>query len=245
MKSGVLSRADSICRSWIFLHLFFFFTALMHLPASSLHSASSSPPHFFSLFAALLFVSVVCNFPSACLSASSHSWISLCLGLWAGFWQGLLSLSLPQASKGKERDRLCHIMRALLPRLWLRVVIQNWCREEPVLTSCQQHMFSTSRQASRNDNVGYARWALTTPLKLWHTWYLIHCLQMSLRHINAFTYLLRVDFPHFFEVVLTERSRRSMLILRFLLVNYFVFGGLQLCWCNQNRIILLNPYWGS
>lgn len=182
MKSAALSYADSIRIRWIFYS--FWCIYLLHhstLPPSKF----IAPPFFLAFFTLLLlffsffFCKSVCNFLSACLSGSSHSWISLCLGLWAGFWQGLLSLSLPEASKAKERDRLCHIMRALLPWLWLRVVIQNWCGEEPALTSCQQRMFSTGRQASHNDNVGYARRALTTPLKLWHTWYLFLCLQLS------------------------------------------------------------------
>lgn len=55
-----------------------------------------------------------------------------------------------------------------------------------MLTSCQRWMFSTGRQASGNDNVGYASWALTTPFTLWHTWwYLTQCLPLSLRHIDC------------------------------------------------------------
>lgn len=144
MKSAVLSRADSIYTSWIF----YSFDASTCFISRLVYRILTC----FSLFVALLFVG---NFLSVYLPASC-SWISLCLGLWAGFWQGLLWLSLPQASKGRKRARLCHIMRALLSRLWLRVVIQNWCGEEPELTSCQRRMFSKGRQASGDDNVGFA-----------------------------------------------------------------------------------------
>lgn len=181
MKSAVLSRdADSICISWI-LHSFGASTCFTVARCLSL---GLSRPHF----------SRACLSATFCLSVYLPPHIPgslLCLGLWAGFWQGLLWLSLPQASKGKERDRLCHIMRALLSWLWLRVVIQNWCGEEPALTSCQRWMFSTGRQASGNDNVGYAPWALTTPFTLWHTWwYLTHChclKEISGRHVLNFS----------------------------------------------------------
>jgi len=88
----------------------------MHLPALSLHSASCL---FIasSLFEGclLLYCLSVCLqlSPSVCLFICFLivPGSFLCLGLWAGFWQGLLWLSRPRASKGKERDRLCHIMR--------------------------------------------------------------------------------------------------------------------------------------
>lgn len=73
----------------------------------------SSHPRFLKPLCCSFVCQCVCNF-SVCLSVylPPHiSWIFLCLGLWAGFWQGLLRLSRPRASKGKERDRLCHIMR--------------------------------------------------------------------------------------------------------------------------------------
>ena len=102
----------------------------MHLPALSLHTASclsaASPLFFFlSLFVASSVCQCVCNFSvsprlSVCLSVYvppriPESFFLLCRGPWAGSWQGLLWLSLPQASNGEERDRLCHIMRGPLP----------------------------------------------------------------------------------------------------------------------------------
>lgn len=175
MKSAVLSCADGICTSWIF---YSFDTSSCSITALRLLSIYHILT-FFSLFVALFVCQHVCNFPSVCLFVCLLTF-SLCLGLWAGLWQGLLWLSLPQASKSKEWDRPCHIMRALLSRLWLRVVIQNWCGEELKLTSCQRRMFSKGRQASGNDNVGYALWALTTPFTLWHSWwYLTQCLPLS------------------------------------------------------------------
>lgn len=115
----------------------------------------------FRLFVGLLFV---CNFFFVCLPVFLllfQAAISLCLSLWAAFWQGLLSLSLAQASK-RERDKPCHIMRGLHYWLWLRVVIQNRCREEPKLARCQRRMFTAGRQESSSDNVGYAQWLETT-----------------------------------------------------------------------------------
>lgn len=148
MKSAVWSQADRVCLSW--------------KRSSSAHSPALSRP-----------VCVLRPHPLECfcLSASLYSWVSLCLGLWAGLWQGLLWLSLPRASNGKQRDRLCHIMQTLLARLWLRVVIQNWCQVELELTSCQRRMFSAGRQARSNDNVGYAWRAMTAPFTLWLTWW--------------------------------------------------------------------------
>lgn len=183
MKSAVLSRANSIGISWIF---YSFHASTCFITALWLLSLYCVLTFLASLLLFCLPVLSTTFHLSPRLPASSYSWISLCLGLWAGLWQGLLWLSLPQASKAKEWDRLCHIMRALLFWLWLRVVIQNWCGEEPILTSCQRWMFSAGRQASGNDNVGYASWALTTPFTLWHTWwYLTQCLLLSLRHIDC------------------------------------------------------------
>lgn len=157
MKSAGLSRADSICIRWIF----------RSLEASlSPHCLFTALILFTTSFVALLFVHQSVTFLPVCLSVYCplvYSWMSLCLGLWAHFWQGLLWLSLPRVS-----NRLCHIMQALLSWLWLRLVIQNWCAEELELTSCQRWMFSTGRQPSANDNVGYASRALTTPVTLWH-----------------------------------------------------------------------------
>lgn len=140
MKSAFLP-SDSI--GWIFY--FIFLQLGLHLSFFVLFVCNSPPPFFYFF-------------------ASPLSWMSLCLGPWAGFWQGLLSLKPSSGIKRRGvRQALSHYAGPSPPRLWLRVVIQNWCGEEQALTSCQPRMFSTGRQPSRNDNVGYARWALTTP----------------------------------------------------------------------------------
>lgn len=110
MKSAFLSHAASIYISWIFYSFDASTCFISALCLLSVHRILA----FLSLFVALLFVSVSATSPSVCLSVYLPPHISrifLCLGLWAGFWQGLLRLSRPRASKGKERDRLCHIMR--------------------------------------------------------------------------------------------------------------------------------------
>lgn len=148
MKSAVLWWADSICICCIF-HSFDASTCFI----TPLRSLSAYHPHFcFNLFVVALFVSASATWS---VYLSPHS-LFVCVGLWAGLWQGWCWLNLPQASNGKERDKRCHIMRGLLSWLWLRVVIQNWWREELELTSCQRWMFSKGRQASSDDNVGYA-----------------------------------------------------------------------------------------
>ena len=187
MKSAVLSRAGSICISWI---LFYSFDAsTCFIAAHCLLSVCRSPTFFSSLFVALSVCQCVCNF-----SVSPR--LSVCL-----FMCRLVFLNLffvVSRPVGRFPDRGCSgwaflrhqtakretgsvtLCGALFPRLWLRVVIQNWCGEERALTSCQRRMFSTGRQASGNDNVGYAWWALTTPFTLWHTrWYLTQCLPLS------------------------------------------------------------------
>lgn len=186
---GPFNEKCSLTVGWLYLYYAGYFTALMHLPVLSLLSACCLliTPSLFILTPLLLLCLSVRLQLCARLSVylPPHS-LFVCLGLWAGLWQGWLWLNLPQASNGKEWDKRCHIMRALLSWLWLRVVIQNWWREELKLTSCQWWMFSKSRQASSNDNVGYAPWILTPSSILWHAcWYLTQGLLLFLRDLDC------------------------------------------------------------
>lgn len=202
----------------------------MHLPASSPHCLLSALS--FSSAPRCSFVcQFVCNFPSVCVT-SLDVFVSRPVGRF--MTAGLLWLKLPQASKGKERDRLCHIMRALLSRLWLRVVIQNWCIDEPVLTSCQRRMFSTGRQASGDDNVGYARWALTTRCTLWHTWlYLTQCLLLSLGEIDWKALTDRIQIwvkhkPHISPVAFEEFQNFLAVYFEPIMSKYVLFLVMKL-----------------
>lgn len=149
--------------------------------------------------------------------------MSLCLGPRQVSWQGLLWLSIPQASKKKKKgiDRLCHIMRAPPstpgsdfgssdPKLMRRE------SEEPGLTSCQRRMFST-RQTGEwpMTTLDTHSWALAppspphthpSPLTLWHSWwYLTQCfLPSSLRWIDCATAGIRMPAWGFLPLLLSR-----------------------------------------